>query len=151
MRHARPPARAFGRAARARAVHENAPHHLRRDEEELRAILPHRALLIDQAEVDLVDQGGRLQQMPRAFAPQVRGGAAAQFLIDDRHEAVAGAVVTGAPGVEQRRHVMTGRGHGWGPLILSRQSWPVKVHEHAGPEISRLVKRRNPWPCQNCI
>ena len=43
------------RTARASGVHQNAPHHLRRDGKELRARLPFDVGHVDQAEIDLVD------------------------------------------------------------------------------------------------
>ena len=65
-RHAGPSAGALGHLAAPRVVHEDAPHHLGRHGEELRAILPVGVSLVDQAEVRLVDQGGRLQEVSRA-------------------------------------------------------------------------------------
>jgi hypothetical protein len=44
-------------------IHENAPHHLRRDTEKLRPILPGDAVLIDQPQVRFVNECGRLQGM----------------------------------------------------------------------------------------
>jgi hypothetical protein len=57
----------------ARPIHEDAPHHLGRHREELRAVLPDRAILIHQTKVDLVYEGRRLQRLTRAFAPEECG------------------------------------------------------------------------------
>jgi hypothetical protein len=52
-------------------VDEDAPHHLGRHSEEVRAILPIGVSLIDESEVRLVDQGRRLQDVPGALVLQL--------------------------------------------------------------------------------
>jgi hypothetical protein len=50
-----------------RVTDQNAPHQLSGNLEEMGAILPFHALVVDQAHVSLVDQGG-LQAMTGAFS-----------------------------------------------------------------------------------
>ena len=107
---------------RAGVIDQDAPHHLTRDAEELPAVLPHHPPLIDQPHIRLVHERRRLQRVPAAFAAQLPGRPAAQLLIHDRHELVAGGAVACGPGMEQRRHVVTGRGH-----------WPWKPPHPAPP------------------
>ena len=59
---------AFVRRSRTSGVHQNAPHHLRRDGEELRALPPLYLGYIDQPQIDFVDQGGGLQRVVPLFA-----------------------------------------------------------------------------------
>jgi hypothetical protein len=66
--HAHRAMAAFLRAARPRGVHQNAPHHLRRNREELRALLPLYFRHIHQSQIDFVDQGGGLQRVVPPFA-----------------------------------------------------------------------------------
>ena len=42
-------------------VHQNPPHQLRGNREEVCAILPAHALVVDEAQVSFIDQGGCLQ------------------------------------------------------------------------------------------
>jgi hypothetical protein len=65
-------------------VDEDAPHHLRRDPEELCAILPGGAL-IDESQIGLIDQRRRLQCVIPPFASQVGGGPPVEFVVDDRY------------------------------------------------------------------
>ena len=50
-------------------VHEDPAHDLRRDTEEVRAILPIDLALVNEPHVRLMDQGRRLQRVVRALAP----------------------------------------------------------------------------------
>jgi hypothetical protein len=49
-------------------VHQNAPHHLRGDAEELRPVLPAHSPLTDQPEVRLMDERGALERMAGRLA-----------------------------------------------------------------------------------
>jgi hypothetical protein len=55
----------------------------------------------DQAQVGLVDRGGRLQRLPRGLVGQLPGGELAQLVVDERQELAGGARVAGpvAPGI----------------------------------------------------
>jgi hypothetical protein len=59
---------------RTRRVHQDASHHLGRDREEMRAILPPYVAGVYQAKVDLVDESRCLQRMACAFSPHVTQG-----------------------------------------------------------------------------
>lgn len=56
---------------RARLIDQDAPHHLRRDGEEMGAILPFHRLLVDQAQVGFVNESRCLQSVAAALAPQI--------------------------------------------------------------------------------
>lgn len=49
---------AFGGGVRARVIHQNVSHQMRRDADEVCAVLPVRRLLADQLQVRFVDQRG---------------------------------------------------------------------------------------------
>jgi hypothetical protein len=53
--------------------------------------------LIDQLQVCLVHQRRRLQGVPRAFAPQVRVGNAAELFIYETDQLIPGLLVAVAP------------------------------------------------------
>ena len=61
-------AAAFLRVARARVIDQDAAHHARRDREEVRAILPRDGRSVDQPDIRLVDQRGRLQAVAHALS-----------------------------------------------------------------------------------
>ena len=84
-----------------RMLHQNAPHHLGRNREEMRAILPLHALVIHQAHVGFIDQRGGLQAVPRALALHVAARQTAQFVINDGSQLFERALVSAAPGAEQ--------------------------------------------------
>jgi hypothetical protein len=52
-------------AARPSGVHQNAPHHLRRDREELRPVLLLDVLDVHQAEIHFIDQSSGLKGVAR--------------------------------------------------------------------------------------
>ena len=64
-------ARPFGGLALARVIDQDAPHHLRRQAEEVRPILPVDAILAGESDVGLVDERGRLQRVVWPFAAQM--------------------------------------------------------------------------------
>ncbi len=99
-------------------VDEDAPHHLRRDGKEVRAVLPRRALLIDEPQVGLVDQRGGLQRVAIALAPQPGRRALMQLPVDGRHQLVTGRDVAAGPRMEKPGHVA-------GPLLLVHAGHPA--------------------------
>ena len=82
---------------RAGAIDQDASHHLTRRPEELPAVLPHHALLIDQPHVRLVHERRRLQRVAAAFAAQLPGRPGAQLAIHHRHQLVAGGGIARGP------------------------------------------------------
>jgi len=66
-------------------VHENSPHHLRGDAEEMRSALPFN-VLIDQPQVRFMHQGGALQRVPGALAVKISSSEATQFFVNERKQ-----------------------------------------------------------------
>jgi hypothetical protein len=91
-------------------VDEEPAHDLTRHPVEMRAAPPVDPSLVDQFQVGLVNQCGGLEGMVGAFAPQLAGGDAAQFVIDERQQSVERARITSRPVVEQPGEV-AGRSH----------------------------------------
>ena len=87
----------------ARVVHQDAPHHLRRDAEEVRAVLPLDAPLADQLEVRLVDERRALQRVADRFSRQVPSRNRAQLLVDERHQLIERLLAAVLPGDQQPR------------------------------------------------
>jgi len=71
-----------------RVVHQHAPHHRRRHGEEVAAVHPRRAVLVGQAHVGVVHQGGGVQGVAVALAAQLAVGNAAQLIVDERNQPV---------------------------------------------------------------
>jgi hypothetical protein len=91
-------------ALSSRMIDEDPAHHLRRDAEEVRAVLPGDALLANQPEVRLVDQGGWLQRVIRAFATKIRGGSPLEIFVDEWQQLVARREVAVSPRPQQSRN-----------------------------------------------
>src|SRR5882724_3243746 len=89
----------------ASIVDQYAPHHLGRNCEEVSAILPLHALIVHQAHVSLIDEGGRLKGMARALAFHVAVRKAAKFVINDGREPLERALISRAPGAEERAYL----------------------------------------------
>ena len=82
----------------AREVHENPPHHLRGDAEEVRAVLPTRRLPVDEAQVGFVNQGGGLEEVVVALAAHVTAREPVQLGLDERGQAFERLLVAVTPG-----------------------------------------------------
>src|SRR6185503_15267476 len=67
-------------------VHQYATHQLRRNSEEMRAVLPPRISLIDEFEIRLIDERRRLQCVLATLASQVVTGQTSQLAVDQRHQ-----------------------------------------------------------------
>jgi hypothetical protein len=52
------------------------------------AILPANAILVDQLEIGLVHQGGRLKTVIRRLLPEVAGSQPTEIIVEKVHEAV---------------------------------------------------------------
>ena len=61
---------------------------MRGDGAEVRAVLPPPRPILDQPQIGLVDEGGRLQRLTGALATQVRGREPPQLLVHDRQQRV---------------------------------------------------------------
>jgi len=72
----------------ARGIHEDATHDLRGHRKKVGAVLPADILRSDQLEVGLVDESIRLQAISRCFLAHEASCGAAQFVVDQRHQAL---------------------------------------------------------------
>ena len=91
---------------RARVVHEDPPHHLRRNPVEMCAALPGHSLLSDEPHVRFVDESGRLKGVVGSLAAQVGSSAAPQLLVNKRHEVVPSLEIASAPRLQQAGHII---------------------------------------------
>ena len=85
-----------------RMFHQNAPHQLGRNREEMGAILPLHALIIHQAHVGFIHQGRRLQAVAGALASHVAARQAVELVINDGGQPFERVPVAVAPGAEER-------------------------------------------------
>ena len=74
--------------AAPRMVHQDPPHRLGTDGEEVRAAVPLDPRLVDELQVGLVHQGRRLQRVPRPFSLQVHAGQLAEVVVQKREQTV---------------------------------------------------------------
>jgi hypothetical protein len=58
------------------------------------------ATLADQTQIRLVNEGRRLERLPRRFVGQIARGQPAQFLIDERQELSRSLRVAGLEGIQ---------------------------------------------------
>jgi hypothetical protein len=54
-------------------------------------------------QVSLINQGRRLQRLPRAFLPQVTGGESPQFVVDEGQQGVQCPCIAAVPSEQQIR------------------------------------------------
>ena len=106
QRHASPASRALRSQAGTRVIDENAAHHLRDHRQELCPVLPVGIPLIDETEIRLVHEGGRLQGVSCAFAPELCSGTPPQLAIHERHRPIAGVQIAPGPGTQETRDVV---------------------------------------------
>ena len=71
-----------------RIVDEDAAHQASGDGEEVRTVLPIDPALVDQLQVDLVDERGRLRRAVRPLAGEMACGNDVQLVVDERDEPV---------------------------------------------------------------
>jgi hypothetical protein len=79
-------------------IHEDTPHHLGGDGEEMGPVLPAYTGDIHQMQEGFVNQGGRLQCVPLVFLLHVAPGHAAQLSVDERCQLLQRGEVAAAPG-----------------------------------------------------
>jgi hypothetical protein len=94
----------------ARVVHEDAPHHLRGDAEEVGAVLPLHAALVHQAQVGLVHERRRLERVLRGLAAHRPRRAPPQLGVHLGQQPVASCLIAGPPGDEELGDVRARRG-----------------------------------------
>lgn len=106
--HPGPSARPLGHLAAPGMVHQDPPHHLGRDGEEVCSTLPIGLPLVDESKVRLVNQGSRLQDVSRSFVPKSRRRPSTQLLMHHHHELVPRGQIPSTPRVQECRHVVVG-------------------------------------------
>ncbi len=84
MRDPLAPATALFCRPRSRSIYQDAPHQLRRNREEMGAVLPVKLAYRRQPQIGLVDQRGGLERMARPLAPHAARGKAAKFVMHQR-------------------------------------------------------------------
>ena len=72
----------------AGVIDQDMAHRLRRDTEEMGAVLPFDLALVDEPEVCLADERRRLQWVAGRFAPHVAASHLPQAFIDHRHQVI---------------------------------------------------------------
>ena len=85
----------------AREINQDTPHQLRRDCEEVRAALPMHVARINEAQISLIDQRGRLQRLAGPLTAHVAPGYTVQFVMDQRNQLIERCLLTVAPGQQQ--------------------------------------------------
>jgi hypothetical protein len=78
-------------------VDQDPPHDAGGDAEELGAVAPVDAALIHEAQIGLVDEGGRLESVARGFPTQAAGRESVQLLVDHGQHLIEGRLVALAP------------------------------------------------------
>ena len=66
-----------------RVLHQDLPHQLRGDAEEVGSILPLDSRLVDELQIDLIDQGGGGQRVVGTLASQRAPGGSPEFTVDN--------------------------------------------------------------------
>jgi hypothetical protein len=103
--HAHPAAGAFPHLSPPGVVDEDPAHHLGRQREELRPVLPRQSSLLDESKIRFVNERGRLQRVARFFSSEVCTGAPAQIPVHQRDKALARGIVASGPGSKQGCHI----------------------------------------------
>ena len=91
---------ALGPEAPAGEIHQDMPHQLSGDAEEMGAVPPPHSPQIDRPHIGFVDQFGGLEGMACALAAHVPFSQPAQFRVDQRGQFFQGCLVPIAPGQE---------------------------------------------------
>jgi hypothetical protein len=107
-------------------VDEDLPHCPGRDAEEVAAILPAHVLLLHQAQIGLMHEGGGLERVIRTLAPHVGARRPAQLAADGGKEPLPIVWRAGPPSPEQGREVVARRRDSHGFLMegLQRIAFP---------------------------
>ena len=125
----------------AGVVDQDATHDQRRGAKKMRSILPVDLTLIDEPEIRLVNQRGRLERVVDPFFPKLARGDAAHLRVDERQQLVKRTAVAATPVREERRDL--GRGHkAFGTHRIAttspqRQAFPFAV-THSGGNLRDL-------------
>jgi hypothetical protein len=90
----------------AGAIDQDAPHHPGRNCEEMGAVLPLHASEIHQTHVGFIYQGGCLQTVAGALTFHIVVGQATEFVVNSRGQPLKSALVSLAPGTEERADIV---------------------------------------------
>ena len=90
-------------------LHQNAPHQLGRNREEMRAILPLHAFIVHQPHICFIDQGGGLQAVAGALALHVAARQAVELVINDGRHLLKRLLVSVTPCAKQHAYVVRSR------------------------------------------
>src|SRR5579871_1023036 len=123
----------------ARMVHQDAPHQLRRDSEEMCAILPLHARIVHQAHIGFIYQCGGLQAVAGVFPFQVAPRQPPQLFVNDGGELFERALISAAPGVQERADLTLRRFTGLCPL---RHCASV---DYTAPRVLRPLRHPAGW------
>jgi len=104
----------------AGVVDEDAPHHARRDAEEVRPVLPARLALANVAQVRLVDERSRLKGVAGPLATHEPMREQPKLALDQRREALEGRRVATRPRDQQVGHLV-----GWDGACAQRSLRPA--------------------------
>jgi hypothetical protein len=92
-----------------RVVHQNAPHQLGRNGEEMGSILPLHSIVIHQAQVGFIHKGRGLEAMSGALLLHVAARQTVELVVNDGGQPVEGALVSVAPGAQERADIAHSR------------------------------------------
>jgi hypothetical protein len=124
--------------ASPRVVDKDAPHHVRSNRKEMRAILPPDLPLVDQLQIRLVDKGGGGERVVGALPSQVTACQAAQLVVDGVDQTAARRLIARTPSHEQVRHRCAVPHTGLPPGFYIRAS----RREAVFPRLPRIQVRR---------
>src|SRR5262249_51192924 len=94
-------ASSFGGPARFGVIDQNLAHQPRGGAEEVGAVLPIDLALVYQPQKSLVNQSRRLERVARTLTAQKPTRQAPQFIVDERRQLIAGALIALIPGDQQ--------------------------------------------------
>src|SRR5262249_28144780 len=94
-------AAAFVRVVLARVIDQYATHQLRREAEEMRAVLQLQTFPLDHPQIGFIDERRRLQSMRSRFLAEIAPGQAAQLSLHQRRQLLQRSAIPVAPGNKQ--------------------------------------------------
>src|SRR5262249_47200857 len=84
-------------------------------------------ILVHESQKRLMHQRRRLQRVATTLTPEVRGGAAPQFLIDERHHTVSRVHISASPSLQQISDVRLAHCHSQTPwATCSDKPWNTR-------------------------
>ena len=99
-------AASFLREARAGVVDQDVPHHPRGEGEEMGPVLPDDLPAVEEAQEELVDEGGRLEGVRRPLSPELGCREGAELPVDEGNELLERPILSGPPLLQNGGHVI---------------------------------------------